>query len=128
MICWWNKLKFRNFTVDLNEKLYKPTFAKRIRSRYLQNLQMVLSMLCSLPNYFGINVSENYIVSSNFFRPKSPMEFRESCRLSQRHTNCLLFCGAVIKSFANTKNRPEAPWDRVCYGSGTIIYWTCLCQ
>ena len=64
--------------MNLNEKLYKSIFAKRIRPKYFQNSHVVLS-------YFGINVSENLIISSNFFRPKCPLEFRES-RHSQRHT------------------------------------------
>ena len=69
-----NEIKMRNFTLNLNEKFYKPIFAKKICPKYLQNLQMVLSMLCSLPNYFSINVSESFIVSSNFFSAKNCAE------------------------------------------------------
>ena len=79
MMKWWvNEIELRNFTQNLNEKLYKPIFAKKIRPKYFQNSLMVLS-------YFCIDVSENLIVSSNFFRPKSPLKFRESHQ-SQRHT------------------------------------------
>ena len=60
-------------------------------------------------------MSENLIASSNFFRPKSPLKFWESCRHSQRHTNCFLFCWTVIEYFAKIENRPEAPWDRLSH-------------
>ena len=33
------------------KKLYKPIFAKRIRPKYLQNVQMVLSILCNDDKY-----------------------------------------------------------------------------
>ena len=33
--------------MNLKEKIYKPIFAKRISPKYLENLQMVLSMLCN---------------------------------------------------------------------------------
>ena len=48
MMKWWlNEIKLRNFTLNLNEKLYQPIFAKMIHPKYLQNSQIVLSMLCN---------------------------------------------------------------------------------
>ena len=35
---WWvNEIKLQNFTLNLNEKLYKPIFAKKIHPEYLEN-------------------------------------------------------------------------------------------
>ena len=42
-----NEIRLQIFLLNLNEKIYKPIFAKRICPKYLQNLQMVLSMLCN---------------------------------------------------------------------------------
>ena len=59
MMKWWvNEIKLRNFTLNLNEKLYKPIFAKRIRPKYLQNSQMVLSMLCNDDKIWGKKLCE----------------------------------------------------------------------
>ena len=96
-------------------------FAKSICLEYLRNSQMVLS-------YFGINVSENLIVSPNFFRSKSPLKFWGSCRHSKRHINCFLFCWTVIVWFVKTENRLEAYGLGSPQSSGTVMYWTCLCE
>ena len=112
MIRWLvNEIKLRNFTLNLNEKLYKPIFAERIQPKYFQNSQMVVSMLCNddkiceknCLSYFGINISKNLIVSSNFFRLKNPLKFWESCRHFHFHTNCFLFFWKVIEYFAKTE-------------------------
>ena len=47
-------------------------------------------------SYLGINISENLIVSSKFFPPKSPLEFKKNCHHSQRHTKKF-----VPSSFSN---------------------------
>ena len=74
----------RNFTLNLN----------------FQNSHMLFS-------YFGINVSENLIVSSNYFRPKSLLEFRESLH-SQRHAK---------------KFFPSSVSNRFLYRKTLVIYF-----
>ena len=127
---WWvNEIKLQNSTLYLKEKLCKPISRKKICPEYLQNSQMVLSMLCNdgkyakkkiCLSYFGTNVSENIIVSSNFFPLKSPLKFCESCHHSKRHINCFLLYWTVIEWFVKTKNRPEVLWGRI-----TTVIWHC---
>ena len=55
-----NEIKLYNLTLNLNEKLYKPIFAKRVCPKCLQHLQVVLSKLCNddkiyEKSYFGIS-------------------------------------------------------------------------
>ena len=64
----------------------------RIHPKYLQNSQMVLSILCNDDNICGNKLSElsrykcipKLIVSSNVLWGKSPLEYWESCRHLQR--------------------------------------------
>ena len=128
MKCWVNEIKLWNFTLNLIEKLYKPIFAKRIGPNYFQNSQMVWRMPYNYEKICEKTLSElfrhKYIRKSycliQFTRLKRPLKFWESCRHSQRHTNCFLFCWTVIEYFAKTKNRPEAPWDRIA-----SVIWHC---
>ena len=76
-------------------------------------------------NYLGVNVSENLIVSFNFFRSNSPLKFWESCRHFKRHNNCFLFWWTVIEWFVKTGYIPEATWCRMPQSSGIFMYWTC---
>ena len=76
-------------------------------------------------NYVGVNISENLIVSFNFFRSNSPLKFWESCRHFKRHNNCFLFCWTDIEWFVKTGYIPEATWDRMPQSSGIFMYWTC---
>ena len=71
-------------------------------------MRVFLSILCSNDkiyeknclSYFSINISQTYIVTSNFFRQKNPLEFGiRSYRHSQRHTNIscfVLFIGHLV--------------------------------
>ena len=62
-----------------------PIFAKRICQKSFQNLRMVLNILCNdkkicdalLLSYFGINVSQSIIASSDFFGEKTRWNFGE---------------------------------------------------
>ena len=93
----------------------KRSISQYSRRRFPQNICKICRWfkVCSATvrkhaknlSYFGVNISENLIASSNFFLPKSPLKFWESCRQSQCHTNYLLFCWKIIEYFAKTENR-----------------------
>ena len=77
--------------------------------------------ICKICRYDDkVCVWYKYTVSSNFFRPKSPLKFWEICGSSQHHINCFLFCRTVIEYFAKTENRREAPWDKIA-----SVVWHC---
>ena len=95
-----------NFLLNLNEKLCKPIFAKRIRPKYFQNSQMVLVMLCNgykickkiCLSYFGINI------------------FWESF--------CLIQLPKTQRPKTDQKHHGIGSPQSSC----TTMCWTCLCQ
>ena len=121
----WNEL--RKFTLDLNEKLYKPIFAKRIRPKYLQNVQMVLSMLCNddkyakkVPKFFWYNyIPKSYYFIHFFFDQRAAEILRKLPSFSASYQRFLI-CWTVLEYFAKTENRPVAPWDRIA-----SVIWHC---
>ena len=60
-----NEINLRNFTLNLNENLYLSIIEKRIQTKYLQNLRMVLSILCNDDNTCG-NIPKLYCLIQCF--------------------------------------------------------------
>ena len=114
-----NEIRLQIFLLNLNEKIYKPIFAKRICPKYLQNLQMVLSMLCNdektckkfeLFRYKCILKSYCLI---QFFFAKEPAKILaklSSFSVSYQLSLVLLNDHWV---FCKDRNRPEVPWTRI---------------
>ena len=129
MMKWWvNEKKLRNFTLNLNEKLYKPIFAKRIHPKYLQNLQMVLSMLCNddkickkLSELFRYKFIQKSYCLIHFVSAKEPAEMLGKLSLS---------CSAErsLSILQRPKTDQKHHGIRSPQSSGTVMYWTCLCQ
>ena len=104
--------------MNLNEKLYLLIFAKTIHPKCLQNSRMVLSNLCNDYEicekklcYFGVNISQRNIVSSNFCRRQSPLQLLPSFLASHQLflvllINHLVFC-------EDQKQTLEVSWDRI---------------
>ena len=111
MMKWWfSEIRLQNFLLNLNEKIHKPIFAKRIRPKYFQNLQMVLIMFCNGDKICGKKKCLRYF-GRNIF-PK-------------------IFLSHPITEDQKTKS-PKT--DYKCHrkgasqSSGTAMCWTCLCQ
>ena len=135
MMKWWvYEIKLRHFTLNLNEKLCKRIFAKRIRPEYFQNLQMVLSMfcnddkICGKKSYFGINIPKVLLRHPIFFYPKRPLQFWKVIVI-------LSFIPTVSCSAERSLSILQSPkTDQNHHGiglsqpSGTVMCWTCLFQ
>ena len=79
-------------------------------------------------SYFGINVSKNLIVSSNFFRPKSPLKFWKVAVI----LSVIPTVSCSVEWSLSVLQRPETNQKYHGIGlpqsSNTVMYWTCLCQ
>ena len=76
----------QNFALNFKEKLYLLIFATRIRPKYLQNLRMVLSILCkddkideknNCLRYFGVNVRKVLLPDPTFFGKSAHWDFEK---------------------------------------------------
>ena len=101
--------------MNLNETLYLLIFAKTIHPKYLQNSRMVLSNLCNDYEicekklcYYGVNISQRNIVSSNFFGPA----VITAVILSVAPMFLVLLINHLV-FYEDQKQTLEVSWDRI---------------
>ena len=135
---WWvNEIKLQNSTLYLKEKLCKPISRKKICPEYLQNSQMVLSMLCNDGKICEKKIV--WVISVQMY-PKillsHPIFFRQ--RAHWNFAKVVIILSVISTVSCSTERSLSDLWrpktDQKYYGvgspqsSGTVMYLTCLCQ
>ena len=115
---WWvNEIKLRNFTLNLNEKLYLSILAKSICLKYFENSQMVLNIFCNDDRIYD---KITWVISIYVFRfmylkviLSRPIFFDEGTRLNFGEVVAILsvtptvFCSPERKSSVLRKTKTD---------------------
>ena len=85
--------------------------------------------ICKICRYDDkVCVWYKYTVSSNFFRPKSPLKFWEICGSSQTISTVSCSAERSLSILQRPKTEEKHLGIRLPQSSGTAMYWACLCQ
>ena len=110
-----NKRKLRNLTLNLNEKLYWPIFAKRIHPKFAQySLQRWLNMWKKLSELFRYKRIPQYYCLIQYFSVKEPDEtLGKSSSFSASYQLLLVLLNGHLVFCENRKQTLEVLWGRI---------------